>query len=86
LVRGFSPGCPTGTSKAGLKPLLFSPGCSQTGTKGPPRGPDRVQKAGGPFSPGWWLQPGLKGSDIISGRIIEKNPKFFLDFFKFPYF
>jgi hypothetical protein len=54
--------------------------------KCPPRGPGPVQKAGAPFSPGWWLQPGLKGSDIIFGRIIEKKPKFFSDFFKFPYF
>jgi hypothetical protein len=75
--KGFSPGCPTGTSKAGLKPLLFSPGCSQTGTKGPPRGPGHVQKAGGPFNPGWWLQLGLKGSDKIFGIIIEKSPNFF---------
>jgi hypothetical protein len=42
--RDFSPGCATGTSKVGLKPLAFSLGCSQTGTKGPPHGLGR----GGP--------------------------------------
>jgi hypothetical protein len=43
-------------------------------------------KAEGSFSPGWWLQPELKGSDKISSKIIEKKSKFFLDFFEFPYF
>jgi hypothetical protein len=44
-----------------------------------------MQKAGGPFNPGWWLQPGLKGSGKFLVELLKKA-QFFLNFFEFPYF